>query len=108
MNIRKAIKDALNTLGVPVSFSVYTGTSTPYITFFLYNEQGEAWGENKELATGYSVQVDIWSKVDNPGLADQAKTTMTTAGFKRITAHDLYESDTKVFHKAMRFSYVDY
>jgi len=31
---------------------------------------------------------------------------MIAAGFIRTTAQDLYESDTQIYHKAMRFSYV--
>lgn len=108
MNLGQRVKDALAPLGVPLSFSVYIGSATTYITFFCYNEQGEEWSENEEIVTGYYVQVDIWSKGSYIDLADQVMTAMISAGFKRMTAQDLYESDTKTFHKALRFSYVDY
>jgi len=107
VNINKLIKDTITPLSVPVSFQVYSGTASTYITYFSYNEQGEEYAENQEIATGFYVQVDIWSKSDYLTLADQVKSVMTAAGFKRTSAQDLYESDTKIFHKAMRFSYVD-
>ncbi|MDQ7095944.1 hypothetical protein REC12_20325 [Desulfosporosinus sp. PR] len=106
MNYKKLIKDALTPLGIPVEFQKYSGTSSVYITFFCYNEQGEAWAENDEIATGYYVQVDIWSKSDYSTLEEQVLGAMQDAGFYRKTSQDFYEEDTKIYHKAMRFVYV--
>jgi len=66
-----------------------------------------AWAENEEIATGYYVQVDLWSKGgDDSSLVNQVKSALEIEGFKRTTALDLYESETQIYHKAMRFSYV--
>ncbi len=104
--INSLIVTTLTPLGVPVSFQKYSGAATTYITFFCYNEQGEEWAENKEIATGFYVQVDVWSKGDYSVLADQVEVAMIVAGFIRTSAQDLYESDTQIFHKAVRFVYV--
>jgi len=104
--INSILVKALKPLGVPVSWQTYSGTASTYITFFCYNEQGEAWAENEEIATGYYVQVDLWSKGDDSSLVDQIKSTLELEGFKRTTALDLYESETQIYHKALRFSYV--
>jgi len=104
--INSILVKVLKPLDVPVSWQTYLGTATSYITFFCYNEQGEAWAENDEIATGYYVQVDVWSKGDNSPLVDQVKLTLEAEGFKRTTALDQYESDTQIYHKAMRFNYV--
>jgi hypothetical protein len=107
MNYKEIIQTALSFLKVPVSFQVYRGTATTYVTFFCYNEQGEEYAENIQTATGYYVQVDIWSITANyDTLAEQIKTAMTSAGFQGYTAQDLYESDTKIFHKAVRFNII--
>lgn len=106
MNINKLIKDTLNILGVPVSFQTYKGSEKTYITYFCYNEQGEAWAENKEIATGFYIQVDVWSKTDYTELVEMVMTTMLAAGFTRTIAQDLYENDTQIYHKTMRFVYV--
>lgn len=79
--IGKLILDTLKLLGVPITFQTYSGSATTYITYFCYNEQGEAWAENKEIATGFYVQVDIWSKGDYINLVDQVKAAMEAAGF---------------------------
>lgn len=107
MNYKKKIVDILTHLGVPVAFLAYNGTKSTYMTFFCYNEQGEEWAEDSEVATGYSVQIDIWSKSDYTTLEAQVQTAMLDAGFKRTSAQDFYETDTKIYHKAMRFIYIE-
>jgi hypothetical protein len=106
MNIKEHIEDTLKPLKIPVCFQGYYGTATTYITYFCYNEQGEAWAENKEKATGLYIQVDRWSKMDFPEIDEQIKSLMESVDFTRTTAQDLYEQDTKTFHKAMRFCYI--
>ena len=105
--INKLIQDILTPLGVPVSFQTYSGSEKTYITFFSYNEQGEDWAENKEIATAFYIQVDIWSKTDYVNLEVKIRQSMNSIGFNRVTAQELYESDTKTFHKALRFCYVN-
>lgn len=107
MNYKKLIIDTLTPLAIPVQFLSYSGNEEAYITFFCYNEQGECWAENKEIATGIYVQVDIWSKTDYTALEEQVKERMSAAGFSRTTCSDYYEPDTKIYHKAMRFIYIN-
>lgn len=107
MNYKKIIKDTLSPIA-PIFFQVYTGTTFPAISYFKYMEQGEAYAENKEIATGNYVQVDLWSKnSEYEDLALQIKAAMELKGFIRTMVQDLYESDTKIYHKAMRFVYVE-
>ena len=105
--INNLIVTALTPLGVPVYYLRYYGPAVPtYITFYYYNEQGEAWAENEEIATGYYVQIDVWSKSDFITLVEQVKSEMKAAGFIRTSAIDFYEYDTQIYHRAIRFYYV--
>jgi len=104
--MNKLIIDTLKSLGVPVAFQKYSGSELKYITFFIYNEQGELWGDDTEIQTGYYVQVDVWSKTDYTTIVDNAITTMRDIGFIRSYATDLYENDTNTYHKSIRFSYM--
>lgn len=105
MNYITTIKSALSSLSVPVSFMRYGGKETLYVTFFCYNRQGERYAENVEIATGYYVQIDIWSLVeDNETLANQIETALKAVGFIGRTDADLYETDTKIYHKAIRMN----
>lgn len=75
----------------------------PYVEYGIIDENGEEWAENKEIATTYYIQVDIFSKTDYTELEEKIKQKMINAGFDRSMSADLYESDTQLYHKAMRF-----
>jgi len=98
----------MNTLkptGVPVYPLNYPGEATTYITFFEYNEMGALYAEDVEVKTRYSYQVDIWSKGNYTALVKQVFELMTAAGFRRNSAAEFYEKDTKINHKVFRFYY---
>ena len=101
------LSDILNPTGVTVTKLKYTGNATTYITYFTYNEQGEAFAENTEKDTSYFVQVDIWTKNEFEDLYKQVLVLMTAEGYYRSYAHELYESDTQIKHKVIRFQYTE-
>jgi len=111
MDYKALIESALTSTSVPLAFQHYSGTATQYITYFCYNEQGEEWAENKEISTGFYLQIDVWSKArDYEGLVTTVKTALKTAGFEGCTAQDLKELDTSgsvtMYHKAIRVNYI--
>jgi len=110
VNIKKLMKDTLSdneilnlTADKKVYFLHANSPKTPYIEYEIFDENGEEWAENKEIATNYYVQVDIFNKVDYTDLENKIKEKMINAGFNRSSSADLYENDTQLFHKAMRF-----
>jgi len=105
MNLNSLIISTLAPTGVPVAFLKYSGTLTTYISFFAYNEQGVFFGDDMELNTRYSVQVDVWSKDDYTNLVKQTKELLIAEGFVRNSANEFYEEDTKIYHKVYRFYY---
>jgi hypothetical protein len=106
MSLNKLVIDTLKPIGVPVAFQTYSGTAQTYITFFCYNSKGELFADDEEIETGFYIQVDVWSKGDYTSIVPQVKELMTAAGFRRTTETELYEPDTKIYHKVLRFSYV--
>ena len=107
MSIKSLIIDILNPLGVPVDFEIYDGEETTYITFSEYLEQGEVFSDNEEIVTGHYIQIDVWSKGNLSKLVDQVKALLKKAGFIRKTEHGLYEPDTQIYHRVIRFFYVE-
>jgi hypothetical protein len=103
--INNLILEALKPLNIPSSFQKYNGKENTYITFFNYLEQGEQYADNEEKATGYYIQIDLWSKNDYTELTKNITNAMKAAGFIRTYAADLFEEDTKIYHKAIRFFY---
>ncbi|MDD4802297.1 MAG: hypothetical protein PHF24_05065 [Syntrophomonas sp.] len=105
--INKLMIELLQPLQVPVSFQKYTGKALTYITFHEYHQTGEEFAEDAEAFTGHYLQVDIWSKTDYTALAIEVKSLLIAAGFKRLDEADLYEPDTGLYHKGLRFFYLE-
>lgn len=105
--INKLVIDALKPLGVPVGFQKYSGQEQTYITFHEYLQSGEEFVEDMEAFTGHYIQVDVWSKVDYTALVGNVKTLLMPAGFKRLDEADFYEADTGLYHKGLRFFYLE-
>jgi hypothetical protein len=105
--INKLIIDTLKPTNIPVAFQFYSGKETTYITFSEYLQMGESYSDDVEELTGHYIQVDVWSKTDYSTITAQVKSLMLSAGFKRTDEIDLFEPDTKVFHKGMRFFYAE-
>ena len=106
MSLNKMIIDTLKPLGVPVAFQTYEGKEKTYITFFEYNQFSALNADDEEQQTAHFIQVDVWSKGDYTSIVQQVKERMIAAGFRRTSEVDLFEQETKTYHKAIRFSYV--
>lgn len=88
-----------------VYFSHANSAKPPYVEYMITNEYGSAYAENKETATNYTVQIDVFSSGDYGALEDVIKSKMIDANFDRSMSADLYEEQTGLYHKAMRFIY---
>jgi hypothetical protein len=106
MTYKEKIETAVGLIA-PTAFQFYTGTADAYITYFCYNEMGELWAENVQITTGFYCQIDIWSKRRENGIESQVRTALITAGFDGLTTQDLYESDIRIYHKAIRCNYFE-
>ena len=105
--INKLVIDTLKPLGVPVGFQKYTGTDQTYITFHEYLQSGEEFEEDMEAFTGHYIQVDVWAKTDYTDLVKNMKALLIMAGFRRFDEADFYESGTGIYHKGIRFFYLE-
>lgn len=103
MSINNEVLRALKDIGIPVSFQTSKNEKYPYLTFFTYLDTTIQHADDEEIITGYFIQIDIWSKTDYIKIAKEVHQSMLTANFIKQRFHDLYEEDTKVYHKVMRF-----
>jgi len=97
------VMDTLKGLNIPIQFQVYTGKEKTYITFFEYNMQNEEYSEDEIEVEGYYFQIDIWSVEDYTELVKKTKKLLEANNFRFIDQEDLYEKDTKIFHKGLRY-----
>nr|WP_206155051.1 prohead protease [Clostridium muellerianum] len=75
-----------------------------YLEYEIVNEFGTEFSEGNEEYTEYTVQIDIFSTGDYTQLENIVKKHMINSGFSRDMAADLYEEETGLNHKAMRFN----
>lgn len=75
----------------------------PCISYYELDNRPALYGDNQELASEITFVIDIWAKASTTAIADAVNRIMTGLGFVREFAGDLYEQDTGVFHKHMRY-----
>jgi hypothetical protein len=103
MNTLQANTTLVNLVGNRIYFQTNKSGQYPAITFFVYNELGELFADNREIKTGYYIQVDVWSKDNYNTIVNEVMKSMTQAGYRRTSSIDLCENDTQIYHKAIRF-----
>ena len=77
----------------------------PYVEYLFYDENGAEYEEGQEIETSFYLQVDIFNKGNYTDLENKIKEKLLNAGFERSMAADLYENETQLYHKAMRFTF---
>lgn len=80
-------------------------TAPPYVEYEVFNETGSMYAENKEIATSYKIQIDIFTKGSYTAIVNMIKKIMKENGFLKEFGGSLYENDTKLFHYILRFNY---
>lgn len=111
INIKKHLLNTLDSdkiLNLTADKKVYfihaNNPKIPYLEYEVISERGEEYSEGEEKYTTYLVQVDIFSTGDYTELEQTIKEEMLKSGYNREQAVDLYEKETKLYHKAMRFN----
>ncbi|EHR9037930.1 prohead protease [Clostridium perfringens] len=78
-----------------------------WIVYQIYNEKESFYVDNSNNARVYYIQVDIYTKDDYTDLEEIIRTVLKEKGYNLGTCADLYEKETGLYHKAMRFVYTD-
>lgn len=75
----------------------------PCITYYEQNNSPALVGDGKELTSESVFVIDVWSKGSTTAIAQAVDNVMSGLRFDREFATDLYETDTGVYHKHMRY-----
>ncbi|WP_067924876.1 DUF3168 domain-containing protein [Alicyclobacillus shizuokensis] len=78
-------------------------TVFPRITFFEVNNLDANYANDGPTSARVSLQVDVWSKTNYSAIVQRVNEVMESLGFIRYYSTDLYEPDTSVYHKALRY-----
>jgi hypothetical protein len=78
----------------------------PRINFFeVLNTETES-ADDAEYADEIEIQVDIWSQGSTTPIAKEVQRIMRSLGFIHQALPDVYEENTKVFHKPILFTII--
>lgn len=77
----------------------------PAISYFEMDNSVSSKADDKEYSSNIAIQVDIWAKSSSKcsNLAIEVNKKMEELEFERTLALDLFEQETKIYHKTMRF-----
>ena len=108
-NLKSTVLSALQTA---TALSTLTGfyfqypttfASLPLLSYFELGNVGNLYADNQEIGSEIIFQIDLWGKTSLSNYALAVDSAMTTLDFTRIFATDLFEVDTLIFHKSLRY-----
>jgi hypothetical protein len=98
------IEYLLSGLDVPVSYMFYEGSADTYVVYSQMGKDNSLAGENQVIGCVIYYDFDLYSKSNYLALQRQIIDTMVAAGWTYEPSRespDLYERDTKLFHKTI-------
>lgn len=75
----------------------------PRITFFEMSNFDDSYAEDAADSSEIHFQIDIWHTGATAKIGTQVDIAMKEAGFARYSGADLFEEDTNIYHKALRY-----
>lgn len=111
MDIIEVIAKALESIslkGITVVQGWYDeNINDTHITFCELSDRSNNISDDEEEDIVHILQIDIWSKKDEWKLKKDVKQLMLNNDFGYIEGQDFFEPDTKIYHKSLRFSYLE-
>ncbi|WP_433943464.1 DUF3168 domain-containing protein [Paenibacillus sp. SN-8-1] len=93
---------------VKVYPQVAPSVTGPYVTYFEITNFDNRFASDRAISSEIHFQVDVWSQGATTAIAQAVNDTMENLGFYRLSAQDLYESDSKTYHKSLRYSKIHF
>lgn len=77
----------------------------PAISYYEMDNSVASKADDEEYSSNIAIQIDVWAKSSSEcsKLAIQINEKMEDLEFERTLALDLFEQETKIYHKTMRF-----
>lgn len=105
-SLQAEVYTALQGTGYSVSyFFPQTSTPLPRISFYESNNHEYGQAEGREFVTEVEYTIDLWAntpeKTGEMAIAVDAK--LAALRLRRTFSFDLYEQDTRIHHKNMRY-----
>lgn len=111
MDIAKVISEVLKDIsnrGITVVQGWYDeNINNTHITFRELNDRSNDISDDTEENVVHTIQIDIWSRNDEWELKKEVKKLMLSSDFGYVEGQDFFETDTRIYHKALRFIYLE-
>lgn len=89
---------------IPVEYLKYKGKEKTYITYTFTNDDPTLFGEDREIGSVITIDIDIFSDSNYLAIEDKVKEVMENNNFIRSgCSPDMYEDDTGLYHKTLEF-----
>ena len=98
---------AVNVKEIPVKFLRYNGSSDTYITYIMTDADSVLHGDDELLNYVEYYDFDVYSKGNYKPIIKALNGLLTSVGFMwepDRSSEDMYEDDTKYYHKTLCFS----
>lgn len=82
------------------------GSKYPRVTYFEVTNYDARFADDKTYVVMLIYQIDVWSRTNPDPIAVEVDRIMKTIGFVAHNRIDLYEDDTKIYHRALRYRIV--
>lgn len=105
-SLQAEVYTALSGTGYTVLYMYPQGeTSVPCVTWYESNNREYGQADGVEFVTEVEYTIDIWATTPEATatMALAVDTALAALRLKRTFSYDLYESDTRVHHKNMRY-----
>lgn len=110
LDIIALVSEALSSLNVDVIEGWYDKElNKTHITVHEYLDQENGFQDDEASELEHNIQLDIWSKdsLEAYNLKKQVRKLLKENGFKYESGQDFYEVETGIYHKALRFTYLE-
>lgn len=89
---------------IPVEYIKYKGKKKTYVTYTFTDDDPKLFGEDKEIGSVISVDIDIYSDGNYLAIQDAIQIIMENNEFIRTgCSPDMYEEDTGLYHKTIEY-----
>lgn len=106
--IQKLFKDfTVDGVKIPVVFLFYNGEENVYVVYQQIDADSSYSGDDELLGYVEYYDFDVYSKGNYLKIIDSVKKILTDNGFvfqPSRTSSDMYETDTKFYHKTLNFA----
>lgn len=106
-NYNAEIEQLLQPLSVPYAYMYYEGNAETYITYMQQSKDDALAGDDQVIGAVMYYDVDIYSKGNYLQLMQDIITLFEGEGWSYQPSRespDMYETDTKYFHKTICFA----